>query len=238
MKERDVTPIVYTEASLRLTNRSWVRRLHEVGATVVVKVNSLLNEKYQNSVVHGGNGRAADARNYTRTRNEAIDLLIEEGFTNSEPTRLAFDTIVCRQNISEVIPLHRYARNRNIFVLFVGYIPSGRSAEGIHDALTRGEQFELFEEIAKVDREAFGILHRSKFPYSGSVPCSMRGTGLYVKITGNVFDCPGELISLGNVHSEPLSEIWKRARPITQSFDGGCLPREAFWENKETTFLD
>jgi len=233
MKERSITPIIYTEASLRLTNQTWVRRLFELGATIVVKVNSLFNEEYQNAVVHGGPGQTTiDAKNYTRKRNEAIDLLIEEGFTKSEPTRLAFDTIVCRQNVNEVISLHKYARTRNIFVLFVGYIPSGRSADGIHDALSRAEQFELFEEIAKVDREQFGIVHRSKFPYSGGVPCSMRGTGLYVKITGEVFDCPGELISLGNVRSERLSEIWKRAQPITQSLDGGCAPREAFWRSQ------
>lgn len=230
MIEHDITPIIYTEASLRLTNKSWVRRLYEMGATVVLKVNSFFNEEYQNAVVQGGRGLAPFGTNsYAAKRNEAIKLLIEEGFTDSEPTRLAFDTIVCKQNAGEVIALHKYARARNIFVLFVGYIPSGRSADGIHDALSRAEQFALFDEIAKVDRETFGILHRSKFPYSGGVPCSMRGTGLYVKITGEVFDCPGELFSLGNSRSEPLATIWNRARPITESLDGGCAPREAFW---------
>lgn len=231
MNKHGITPIIFTEGSLRLTRRPFVRRLYELGATVVLKVNSLWNEEYQNAVVRGSSEKAnPSADNYTRLRNDAIQLLIEEGFNQNEPTRLAFDTIICKQNAHEITRLHEYARAHNIFVLFVGYIPSGRSTDRLHDALTRSEQFAIFDELARIDRQKFGITHRSIFPYAGGVPCSMRGTGLFVKITGQVFDCPGELVSLGNVRAEPLSEIWERARPITQKFDGGCAPREAFWD--------
>jgi hypothetical protein len=125
--------------------------------------------------------------------------------------------------------LHPYARRHNIFVLFVGHIPSGHSTDGLHDALTRAEQFAIFEQIAKVDHEDFGIDHRAVFPYAGGVPCSMRGTGIFVKITGQAFDCPGELIPLGDVRRDSLSAAWEHARPVTQTFGGGCAPREAFW---------
>src|ERR1044072_2819006 len=77
MKEHDITPIVYTEASLRLTNQSWVRRLYELGATVVVKVNSFFNDEYQNAVVQGGEGRAPfGPKGYAQKRTEAIKILI------------------------------------------------------------------------------------------------------------------------------------------------------------------
>lgn len=230
MAERRITPVIFTEGALRLTRRPFVRRLYELGATVVLKVNSLWDEVYQNSVVRGlSNKRSPLADGYTRRRNRALELLLEEGFADGEPTRLAFDTIVCQQNAHSILDLHLYARRHNIFVLFVGYIPSGRSTDGLHDALTRAEQFAIFEQLAAVDREEFGIHHRAVFPYAGGVPCSMRGTGIFVKITGQVFDCPGELIPLGDVRGESLSAVWERARPITQTFDGGCAPREAFW---------
>lgn len=230
MAERQITPVIFTEGALRLTRRPFVRRLYELGATVVLKVNSLWDEAYQNSVVRGlGRKPSPLADGYTRRRNRALELLLEEGFADGDPTRLAFDTIVCKQNIHSILDLHIYARTHNIFVLFVGYIPSGRSTDGLHDALTRAEQFACFEEIARVDREEFGIDHRADFPYAGGVPCSMRGTGIFVKITGQVFDCPGELITLGDARKESLSEVWERVRPVTQTFDGGCAPREAFW---------
>lgn len=230
MVSNKITPIIYTEGTLRLLNVDFVRRLYDSGATVVLKVNSLKNHEYQNSIVRGS-GKNVNADNYTTQRNKVIELLIKKGFADSEPTRLAFDTIITKQNIDEVAEIHRYARRNNIFVLFVNYLPSGRSSDGISDALSREEQFAVFEDFAKIDLEEFGVSHGTKFPYAGGVPCTIRGTGLFVKITGKIYDCPGEMISLGNFQNESLSEIWKRARKITRSFDGGCAPREAFWKS-------
>jgi MoaA/NifB/PqqE/SkfB family radical SAM enzyme len=229
MVSRKITPIIYTEGTLRLLHRDFARRLYDSGATVVLKVNSLKNHGYQNSIVRGS-GKNINADNYTARRNKVIELLIKEGFAVSEPTRLAFDTIITKQNIDEVSEIHRFARRNNIFVLFVGYLPSGRSSDGASDALSREEQFAVFENFARIDLEEFGITHGTKFPYAGGVPCTIRGTGLFVKITGKIYDCPGEMIALGNFQTESLSNIWKRARLITRSFDGGCAPREMFWK--------
>lgn len=233
ISERGIIPIVYTEGALRLTDKHFVRRLYQSGATVVLKVNSLWNAEYQNSVVRGlGTKPNAAADSYTARRNKAIEVLMEEGFSDWEPTRLAFDTIICRQNKDEIFRLHAYARTHNIFVLMVNYLPSGRSSDAQTDGLSLAEQMEIFERLAKIDEERFGINHSSHFPYAGGVPCSIRGTGLFIKITGNVFDCPGELIALGNAREESLADIWRRARPVTTSFDGRCAPREHFWKHK------
>lgn len=228
--DHGMTPIVYTEASLKLQNRKFVSRLDEIGATVVVKVNSLDNEAYQDAIVAGVTGRKPSlGRSYTSGRNRAIEVLIEQGFTDSNPTRLAFDTIACRQNLHEIEDLHRYARMRNIFLLLVNFLPSGRSDLGHFDALSRQEQFALFERLARLDEEEFGLIHRSHFPYGGGVPCTIRGLGLFVKIEGQVFDCPGEGQFLGHLERDLLADIWKKARPITSTFNGGCLPRDQFW---------
>jgi MoaA/NifB/PqqE/SkfB family radical SAM enzyme len=226
--EQRITPIIYTEGALQLTKRDFVKRLYELGATVVLKANSLWNHEYQNSVVRGL-GRNVAANKYSSLRNEALRNLMNQGFADCNPTRLALDTIICKQNVSEVLSIHRYARTHNIFVLFVNYLPSGRSSERAQDALDYDEQLAVFEDIRRIDADEFGIFHGSKFPYGGGVPCSIRGTGLFVKITGNVFDCPGEMIPLGNVCQEQLTDIWERVRPIAKSFDGGCAPRENFW---------
>ena len=51
-----------------------------------------------------------------------------------------------------------------------------------------------------------------------------------MKVGGPVFDCPGESQDMGNVREEPLSVIWERAHTIQEKFDGGCLPRQLFWD--------
>jgi len=234
MVHHGITPIVYSEGALRLSQPEFVRRLKGLGATVVLKMNSLHDEEYQDSIVAGESSSKSIPRvNYTRLRNRALDLLLSEGFAAHEPTRLAFDTIVTKRNISEIVELHRFARDQNIFVLLIHYLPSGRSTDKPEDAITKNELFALFGRLADIDKVEYGIEHRATFPYAGGVPCSIRGLGLYTKIQGLAFDCPGELHSLGNVRTEPLAEVWQRVRPITQHFNGGCLPRELAWRRLE-----
>ncbi len=236
MRSRNITPIVYTEGALKCTDRDFVKRLFDLGATVVLKVNTLKDEAYQNAIVAGPAGRKSPRQqNYFKDRNRALELLIEEGFNQSNPTRLAFDTIICKENVNEILDIHRYSRRNNIFVLFVNYLPSGRSTQVMHNAITREEQFAIFGQMAEIDHTEFGIEHRACFPYAGGVPCTIRGFGLYVKIGGTVFDCPGEAKAMGNVRQESLEQIWEKARSIQENFDGGCLPRKLFWEKMGQT---
>lgn len=234
--DNGITPIVYSEGTLKLSQRDFVKRLKRLGVTIVLKINSLWNSEYQNSIVRG-NTKNSRAKDYTKSRNQVIRLLLEEGFADSEPTSLAFDTIITKQNINEIPKLHRFARNNNIFVLQVSYLPSGRSSDSLSDAISLKEQFEVFDDLAKIDAEEYGLIHGTKFPYAGGVPCSIRGTGMFIKITGKVFDCPGEMIPLGDFNQENLSDIWKRAKPITNSFDGKCKPREEFWRNHKSSSI-
>jgi len=232
MYARGITPIIYTEGSLKLSSRRFCERLFELGATVVLKVNSLANPGYQDRVVQGLRPkRGVPVHSYFEGRRRALETLIDVGFNDTTPTRLAFDTIICHENLAEIESIHRFARLNNIFVLFVNYLPSGRTKDGHTSAISREEQFAVFERIAEIDAAEYGLQHSSVFPYAGGVPCTIRGLGLFVKIQGEVFDCPGESIALGSVTTEPLATLWQRARPITTAFDGGCYPREQFWKN-------
>ena len=151
------------------------------------------------------------------------------GFNDTDPTRLAFDTIICRENLAEIESIHRWARLHNIFVLFVNYLPSGRTSDGHTSAISWDEQRAVFDQLAEIDRVDFGMSHSAHFPYAGGVPCTIRGLGVYVKIGGQVFDCPGESQRLGSVAEESLKGVWERARSISAGFDGECLPRRLFW---------
>jgi len=234
INQNDMTPIVYTEGALRLTRPEFAKRLYDAGATVVLKVNSLENETYQNAVVTGGTPRAsAPKMNYFEKRNEALEVLMDAGFNDSDPTRLAFDTIICQENYAEIPNIHRFARNNNIFTLFVGYLPSGRSSTPAQNAVSRQDQFKMFGELAKIDQSEYGLEHQSKFPYAGGVPCTIRGLGMYAKIQGEAYDCPGESQHLGNIRDVPLKEIWEKTKNIRSCFDGGCAPRDLFWEAHE-----
>ena len=231
MKARSIIPIVYTEGSLKLTSAEFVKKLFDTGATVVLKVNSLFNAEYQDAVLRGIRPKSSVPNvSYFEKRKLALENLQRVGFADSAPTRLAFDTIMCRENWAEIPDIHRFARSHNIFVLFVNYLPSGRTKDGHTSAVTWAEQHEMFRKLAEIDRADYGMTHAAHFPYAGGVPCTIRGFGLFVKIQGEVFDCPGELESLGNLQVDSLETAWNKAKEITKNFDGGCLPRKLFWE--------
>jgi len=232
MKSCGITPIIYTEASVKLTSAEFVDTLYETGATVVVKVNSLKNADYQNRILRGNNTASNSPHyDYTEKRNNAIELLIEAGFTKPTPTRLAFDTIICKENSAEIEEIHRYARSHNIFVLFVNYLPTGRTKNGHTTSIAWEEQHAIFKKLAKIDKNDYGIDHPAIYPYAGGVPCTIRGLGLFVKIDGRVYDCPSESICLGNLKETALEDIWNKAKDITQNFDGECVPRKMFFRN-------
>ena len=231
MHLRRITPIVYTEGSLKLKSHKFAQKLFDLGATVVLKVNSLSNAEYQDRVLRGIRPKAGiPTFSYTAERKQALDTMIDIGFNLPTPTRLAFDCIICRENAAEIEEIHRFARERNIFVLFVNYLPSGRTKDGHTLAISWEEQHSIFKRLAEIDEKDFRLEHATHFPYAGGVPCTIRGLGLFVTIRGDVFDCPGETIQLGNVKEEALATVWQKARSITENFDGGCFPRQQFWK--------
>jgi hypothetical protein len=167
---------------------------------------------------------------YTAERQKALEALMDIGFNLPVPTRLAFDCIICRENIAEIEDIHRFGRLNNIFVLFVNYLPSGRTTDGHTSAISWEDQHKVFRRLAEIDEHEFGLKHATHFPYSGGVPCTIRGLGLFVTIRGDVFDCPGESVQLGNLKEESLVSVWQKAHAITEKFDGGCFPRQQFWK--------
>lgn len=230
LRSAGITPIIYTEGSLKLANKEFCDRVYESGATIVLKVNSLFDEAYQNGILVSGDTKARTPQyNYFRQRQMAIENMFAAGFNRETPTRMAFDTIVCRENLGEIERLHRYARDHNIFTLMVNYLPSGRSASGHTNEISRAEQFALFARLAHIDCEEYSIHQRGAFPYTGAQPCLIRGTGLFVKITGDVLACPGETRPVGNIRQTPLRQIWGRLKDVRAAFDGHCPPRERFW---------
>lgn len=215
-------PIVFSEASFRLTDRVFTQRLYDLGATVVIKVNSLWSADYQNALVAGNQPIHSE---YFGRRNQAIELCLEIGFANETPTRLGFDTIITRDNYAEIPRLHRYVRERNIFVVLKNFLHTGRAKELRPDAVSHEDQVKLWEHLAEIDEREFGVKHSSCFPFGGGTPCCLRSTGVHISVTGQVFRCDGEEIPLGDLRVESLADVWHRVRQQGQNIAGLCPPR-------------
>ena len=218
-------PVVFTEAAARMRNRDFVKRVKAVGATVCPKCDSLFTAAYQNQVVGDKKGT------YFAQRNEAVQLLIEEGFNEANSdgtTRLGFDMVVSARNIHEVSATLRYCRERNIWVVFSFYLPAGRSARSTFDQNLRPSEEQkrkMRAEVLAIDRE-FGFEH-TIFSNFATTPCVER---LQIYGDGRVSPCPGNETVLGTVQESSIRELHQKLLARFPGhdparFDGHCLYR-------------
>ncbi len=224
--EKGIIPVVFTDAATKLSNKKFVKRLYDSGASVVPKCDSLFNPKYQNWVVDDKTGI------YFQKRNEAIQVLIEQGFNEIKEdgtTRLGFDMVISSKNIGEVERTLRYCRKNNLWIVFSFYLPAGRSGSEEFDKslmVTEDKKRELRDIVKRVDAE-YGFNHPVWNNFA-TMPCVEL---MQIYGDGRVSPCPGNETIIGNVKTQTISELEQRLLQQfpchnRASFDGTCLYRE------------
>ena len=216
--------VLFTNGIHIANNPELLKFLMLKNVSIVLKFNSL-SEKIQDLV----SGR----KGYTLKRNTALELLIDSGFNAFEPTRLGLDIIVFKGNYSEIVDIHNFCRENNIFPIAGEFIPTGRTESGKfqgHNALfgfsdkekqevtrllqpiSNNERSALVELLKKID-ENFNIKRSNNHAYFGGGICTQI-LGLYIDIEGNIWPCVGrKIIRNKNTVSGLLGNYRKGDRP-------------------------
>jgi len=222
---KGIQPVIFTEGAAKLRDRDFVRRLYKIGASVCFKCDSIWNPEYQNWVVRDKTGK------YFAQRNEAVDMLIGEGFNKIEDdgtTRMGFDMVVTKRNMHEVEKTLRYCRENNLWIIFAYFLPSGRSgSEDFDNSLTpsQSDKEEISEMVRRVDNE-YGFHHEVLNNFlTGSCVELMQIYG-----DGSVSPCPGNETRVGNVKTSTIKElqhkiIEKFPSHNRANYCGSCLYR-------------
>jgi MoaA/NifB/PqqE/SkfB family radical SAM enzyme len=226
--QKGIQPIIFTDAAAKLTDRDFVRRIKKSGASVAPKCDSLWNRDFQNWVVSDKTGE------YFDKRNDAIKILIEEGFNEAAEdgtTRMGFDMVVCRKNMDEVEKTLRYCRENNLWIIFSFYLPCGRSGQDDFDKsliLTLDEKKKMREAVRKIDEE-YGFKHdlANNFLTSRCVEF------MCIYGDGRVTPCSGSEVVIGDIKNNSIEKLRKI---ICEKFpchdpetsDGFCCYRERF----------
>lgn len=221
--KKNIQPIVATDGATKLRDVSFVKKINKVGASVFPKCDSLFNAEYQNWVVQDKTGQ------YFAQRNEAVRVLIQEGFNTSAEdgtTRLGFDMVVSTKNISEVGQTLRYCRKNNIGITFSFFLPAGRSGmENFNKSymVSEKEKTALRETVKMIDEKEFGYKHQVYTNFV-TAPCLE-----FIQIYGNgkVSACPGNEETIGYIQNESLSNLRQSIletfpKHCSANFDGNC----------------
>ena len=225
--KKGIQPIVFTDAATKLRDVEFVRRIKKSGASILPKCDSLWNAEYQNWVVGDKTGTFFDQRN------EAIQLLIKEGFNRIEEdgtTRLGFDMVVSKKNMNEVEKTLRYCRDNNLWIIFAFYLPSGRSGFEEFDKklmLTKEEKNKIYKSVKKIDEQEYGFKHIVVNNF-GTIPCV---EFMQIYGDGGISPCPGNETIIGNIKNDSIKELKKKIIkkfPVHDSmkFDGFCPYRK------------
>jgi len=217
--ERGAVPVVFTNGFL--LDKIEVRQgLYDIGASVVIKVNSF-DESLQNCMV----GR----KNYAANRNVALQKLLESDFNQpgeDYDTRLGIDCVVYQRNKHEILDIFRFCRRNNIMSLFKTFIPIGRAAERSDLEIGLDEFLVLSGEAERIDREEFGIEYGGGFPFMWGTSCTQKGPwAVYVNVQGEIYDCPGQKQHYGNVRAVSLVDAFQELKKESHNFYLTCPVR-------------
>ncbi|MBI5056066.1 MAG: radical SAM protein [Nitrospirae bacterium] len=171
------------------------RILAENNVTVVLKMNTT-DEKLQD-ILSGKKGAY-------RQIQAAFNILKEEGFPHNSP--LGISTVICRQNIGELVRMWEWLREQNISPYFEMITPQGRARENDFLSADPRQVWELFQRIADIDRNKFGYDWKPQPPLVGE-QCLRHQFSCAVNVYGDVTPCVGVTIPVGNVKEKKLSEI-------------------------------
>ena len=214
IKERGMEMELFTNGT-NIT-RAAARTLSDYGVTVVLKMNST-DEKLQD-ILSGKKGAYKHIQ-------EAFNNLKEAGYPFSSP--MGVSTIICRQNIDELVRMWQWLRDQKIDPYFEMITPQGKAREHGMLEIESGRARELFEQIAKIDREKYGNTWEPQPPLVGG-QCLRHQFSCAVNAYGDVLPCIGVTVPVGNVREDSLanilkdSEVIQELRNYKKSIKGPC----------------
>ena len=240
----DIIPVVFSKTGILGDDRSaralyakdgisssldLAKCLYDLGASVVLGFNAF-DAGVQSQMV--GNGR-----DYMAKRDRALLNLVEAGFADGNPTRLALGVNpVTVLNIQEAASVYEWARPRNMYAIVTPTMISGRAkgdawrlmapaTDSLLELYTRIYNFNISVGLQTPQQlEADGIS-----PYAGGHPCNQVAAGLYVTLSGIVLSCPGseELVE-GNYWERSLEHIWIHScnQSRVGTFNCGCVAKD------------
>ncbi len=242
LREMDITPLIFTKGHV-LGDDVRSQRLHGMDGrqlTAALKdlgVSILLGTTSFDPTTEDG---LVNREGYHAQRHEAIERLVEAGFTDfipGEPTRLAFICApVSPTNIDEAFAIYKLARDIHAQPILAPTMVAGRALDRLCEMVPDSEEMlELYVKINLLNMELGittleEILSVGVTAYAGAAPCNQVAVGMFLRGDGKVLRCPGDDISIqGDLHERSLTEIWEGSenrRVYAGQYNNGCPPKE------------
>ncbi|MEI7961504.1 MAG: radical SAM protein, partial [archaeon] len=226
--EKKIIPVVATNGSL--ITPEMVKIFKKTNSSVVLKLNTFDSSKQDEIVQRAG---------YSKKRDTGLELLINAGFnkpSKTVQTKLGINSIVFKGNINEVLDILRFCRKNNIMPVMSTFIPAGRTKSNTDEEVSLKDFLDISRKARKIDEKEFNIKYDRLLPYLGGISCSQCGkASIFVSITGDIYDCPGQLVNYGNVRTTSIKEAVANIQKNEVNTDFGCPLRNEYWKRTKQT---
>jgi radical SAM protein with 4Fe4S-binding SPASM domain len=211
----NMVPVVFTNGTQ--IDAGMVDVLYEVGASLIVKVNSLDSDVHDGLVGYPGSHRKVM---------DVLSTLLLKGFARSEPTRLAIETVIVQDNIKSIEDLWQYCRRNHIFPYFETLRRCGRANRVSNLVVAADILKQTFVRLQQWDDAQYGVQWDAHPPYI-AFSCQQHYFSCFVRANGDVTPCSGIPIVVGNVLHQSLQEIlnkplFVRLRSMQSHIQGRC----------------
>jgi radical SAM protein with 4Fe4S-binding SPASM domain len=145
----------------------------------------------------------------------------------SEDGLMGVSTIICNDNLGELTDFWTWLREEGIEPYFEMVTPQGNAPDNNWLDLPVDTVQAVFGEIARIDRERFGIDWAPQPPLVGT-RCLRHQFSCLINAWGDVLPCVGVTIAVGNVRQQSLgdilrdSEVIQDLREYQETIKGPC----------------
>lgn len=244
LRDEDVIPLIFTKGHVLGDDAMVARYFGEYGISTGETLAKEL-DRCNVSIMLGFNSfdDAIQAKlvgtkgDFVHIRNRALHLLVNAGFNDANPTRLALAANpITIWNYDEAFEIYQWGRVRNMYVIITPTMISGRAKNKTWVSVTpsREQLVALYAEIYRFNlrtnlQTPQQIMEEGISSYAGGHSCNQVSTGMYVTLNGVVLSCPGSEEHVeGNVWQRPLRDIWHDSHNYQRAgtFNCGCIAKD------------
>jgi radical SAM protein with 4Fe4S-binding SPASM domain len=197
------------------------RELFEARIPVVLRMDSL--EEETQDLLTGTEGSFELIQ-------RAFQRLREAGYP-SEQASLRVDTLICQENLGELVSIWRWLRAQKVVSHFEIAAPQANPGEGKWRHVDPAQLQQVLDEMARIDRDEYG--QESELPPARwGNGCMRHRFSCLVCSQGDVLACVGVAAPIGSVREKTLgdivreSEILEDLRSHARSIKGPCASCE------------
>jgi radical SAM protein with 4Fe4S-binding SPASM domain len=147
-----------------------------------------------------------------RLIHQSLARLQQAGYP-SEDLFLAVSTVICQDNRHEILSMWQWLRDRGIAPYFEIITPQANAAAHPELHVFSDDLERLFYDIARLDRERYGLVWEPQPPLVGN-KCLRHRFSCLVTARGDVLPCVGVTLTVGNIREAPLGEILRHSEVI------------------------